>query len=75
MIYLKSILVGLVAVLVSAVVVVFVAFVGLAVWRWAHGGNSIDFTLGFSGRSPVNWILPVFIFGAASYWEYRRLSR
>jgi TRAP-type C4-dicarboxylate transport system permease small subunit len=80
MICLKSVLVGLVALLVSAVVVVFVAFIGLGVWEWArggwaHGGSSIDFTLGFSGRSPVDWTLPILIFFAAFYWEYRRLSR
>jgi hypothetical protein len=80
MIYLKSVLIGLVAVLVSTVVVVLVAFVGLGVWEWAHGGwehggSSIDFTLGFSGRSPVDWTLPILIFGAGFYWEYRRLSR
>ena len=80
MIYLKSTLIGLAAVLVSAVVVVFVAFVGLGVWErahggWAHGGSSMDFTLGFSGRSPVDWTLPILIFVAAFYWEHRRLSR
>jgi hypothetical protein len=80
MIYLKSVLIGLVAVLVSGIVVVFVAFVGLGVWEWVHagrvyGGSSIDFTLGFSGRSPVDWTLPIVIFVAAFYWEYRRLSR
>jgi H+/Cl- antiporter ClcA len=83
MIYLKSVLIGLVALIVSAVVVVFVvfvAFVGLGVWDWAHGGrghggSSIDFTIGFSGRSPVDWTLPILIFAAAFYWEYRRLSR
>ena len=73
MIYLKSALVGLLGLAVSAAAIILIEFVFAAVWIRAHGGDESVFVR-FSNRSPFIWGLALFIFGAAFYWEYRKLS-
>jgi len=74
MIYLKSILVGALALVAFASAVLCTEFVAAAIWIRAHGGNESVFVT-FSNRSPFIWPIGLFIFGAGFYWEYRRLAR
>jgi hypothetical protein len=74
MIYFKSVVAGLLAVVASAAAIMIMFFLAAAIWMWVHGGN-LDLSIGLITKSPSAWIAPFLIFGAAFYWEYRRLSR
>jgi sterol desaturase/sphingolipid hydroxylase (fatty acid hydroxylase superfamily) len=73
MIYLKSVLVGLLGLAVSAAAMILIEFVFAAIWIRAHGGDQSVF-IRFSTRSPFIWGLALFIFASAFYWNYHRLS-
>ena len=68
MIYLKSVVVGLLVVFLGAVVVA--ATILIRIWT-AHSGV---FTMALNLRSPFLWGVLLLIFGAGFYWEYRRTS-
>lgn len=72
MIYVKSVLVGLVAVAAVLLAIMGVAFLVGELWLRTRSG-ALDFSIGFD-LSPLNWLVLALIFGAAFYWEYRRLS-
>ena len=42
-------------------------------FRLRTRSGALDFSIGFD-LSPLNWLVLALIFGAAFYWEYRRLS-
>jgi len=74
MIYFKSIVAGLLAVVASAAAIMIMIFVAAAIWMRVHGSN-LDLSIVLITRSPSAWIAPSLIFGAAFCWGYRRLSR
>lgn len=74
MIIFKSVVVGILAVVATAAIVMSALFVAGAIWIWVHRGNA-DFSIALIPRPPSNWIAPSLIFVAGFYWEYRRLSR
>jgi uncharacterized BrkB/YihY/UPF0761 family membrane protein len=73
MIYFKSIVAGLLAVLAFAAALMIMIFSASAIWMWVHGGN-VDLSIGIVTRSPSSWIAPFLIFGVAFSWKYRRLT-
>jgi hypothetical protein len=73
MIYIKSILVGILGLVVSIVVLASIWYVGLQVWIRVRGGNNF-YSLSISLWSPLIWGFVLLIFAAGFYWEYRRLS-
>jgi hypothetical protein len=77
MILLKSILAGLISVIVAAIVLP----VGIGyylTWRLQREKPGQAITIGFdpvaAARSPVIWILAAVFFSLGFYWEYRRLK-
>jgi hypothetical protein len=72
-IYCKSVLVGLLALVVSVIVLGSVLYVGLQAWIRLHGGSYLG-GITLSLKSPLLWGVILLIFGAGFYWEYRRLS-
>jgi hypothetical protein len=74
MIYFKSVLVGILALVVSIVVLASIWYVGLQVWIRLRGGRSHFYSISISLSSPLLWGSVLLIFGAGFYWEYRRLS-
>jgi hypothetical protein len=72
-IYLKSALVGLVAVAAVLSAIMGVAFLVGELWLRTHSG-ALDFSIGLN-LLPLSWVVPALVFGAAFYWGYRRLSR
>jgi hypothetical protein len=74
MIYIKSVLAGIIAVVVSIVVLATIWDVGLRVWIRLRSGGSGFYSIHISLSSPLLWGFGLLIFGAGFYWEYRRLS-
>ena len=77
MILLKSILAGLIAVIVAAIVLP----VGVAyylTWRIQRDKPGPEIAIGFdpvsAASSPVSWIITAIVFSLGFYWEYRRLK-
>jgi len=69
MVYIKSIIAGVLALLLVPVLVATIIFVAVSVL-----GLGIDMVR-WHPESPVFWLLAVIIFGAGFLWEYRRLSK
>jgi heme/copper-type cytochrome/quinol oxidase subunit 2 len=72
MMYLKSILMGMAALIVSLIVYVAISVLPLvAQWRDSGSGGigivSTNFTIG-----PVFWIVAALIFAAGFWWQFRR---
>jgi uncharacterized membrane protein len=72
MIYLKSVLVGMAALIVSLILYVAISVLPLvAQWRDSGSGGigivSTNFTIG-----PVFWIVAALIFAAGFWWQFRR---
>ena len=74
MIYFKSVLVGILALVVSIVVLASIWYVGLQVWIRSRGSESHFHSISINLGSPLLWGSVLIIFGAGFYWEYRRLS-
>jgi hypothetical protein len=75
MVYVKSILAGLAAVIVSAVVLPIVALMAPTV-RYRRGGYAgIGFDPSWLAHWHFAWVVGAVIFGAAFYWEFQRLSK
>ena len=70
MIYLKSVLMGVAALVVSLIlfVAIYVLLPVVAQWRGA-GSGGIGITIG-----PTFWIVAALIFAAGFWWELRRAS-
>ena len=73
MVYLRSIIAGVVALLLAAVLIQAIVIVAAIV----HGsyGNARWVLLFHWHVVPIDLLLPIIIFGAGFYWEYRRLSK
>jgi hypothetical protein len=75
MVYVKSILAGLAAVIVSAVVLPIVALMAPTV-RYRRGGYPrVGFDPSWLAHWHFAWVVGGVIFGAAFYWEFQRLSK
>jgi len=77
MLLLKSILAGLIAVIVAAIVLP----AGIAyylMWTTHPDKPGQEIAVGFdpvyAARSPVSWIIAALVFALGFYWEYRRLK-
>jgi hypothetical protein len=72
-VYLRSIIAGVVALLLATVLIQAIIFVAAII----HGSNgNARWVLLFRWHVvPIDWLLPIIIFGAGFYWEYRRLSK
>jgi hypothetical protein len=71
MIYLKSVLVGILGLITFAAALLCTEFVAAAIWIRSHDGNESVF-VHFSNRSPLVWIIALFIFGFGFRWKYRK---
>lgn len=71
MVYLKSVLVGLVAMLLA--LIGFVAVVMFWATRGVQGAVSVDVI--YLVGSPLLWLIVVGGFAAGFWWEFRRASR
>jgi hypothetical protein len=75
MVYVKSILAGLAAVVVSAVVLPIVALMAPTV-RYRRGGyQGIGFDPSLLVHWPVAWVVGAVVFSAGFYWEFQRASK
>jgi hypothetical protein len=74
MTYLKSALVGILALIAFAGIALCVELVAATIWIRAHSGNESVF-VGFSLKSPFVWTIALLIFGVGFWWEYRSLTR
>jgi uncharacterized BrkB/YihY/UPF0761 family membrane protein len=74
-IYLKSVIAGLLALVLAAVVIVVIGTTILAFLLFVYGavGIGIDMPRWHLG-SPLSWLPAIIIFSAGFYWNYRRLS-
>jgi len=78
MIYLKSVVAGILALVASAMVILTIMIIILVavVWRYKPDGIdipriSIDWPS--AAKTPFFWLILLLIFGAGFYWEFRRL--
>ena len=76
MIYVKSILVGIAALMVSSILFVIVlAVILFAPWRRPESGGIGAVSIGIGPVSWIAlWIVAVLIFAAGFWWEFRRAS-
>jgi hypothetical protein len=79
MIYVKSILAGLLALIVVPVCLLVIVVVGLVIYALVHPTSSFDGSVGWDPiripMNPVLWSVPVLIFLIGFIWEYRRLAK
>jgi uncharacterized BrkB/YihY/UPF0761 family membrane protein len=79
MIYVKSILAGLLALVVIPVCLLVMVVVGMMIYTLAHstlGEGSIGWDpISLIRMNPIFWPVPVFIFFTGFIWEYRRLAK
>ena len=81
MLYVKSVLAGLIALIVVPIGVLVIAVVAIVIYSLVHppsGEGSIGWdpiSLWWGLNHPVVWFIPVLIFLAGSLWEYRRLTK
>ncbi len=75
MIYLKSVIAGILTLVLFAVLApVIVPPVIRFAYRLEEGAQ-VSWDLRFLSKSPVFWTLVLLIFGLGFYWEFRRLSK
>jgi hypothetical protein len=74
MIYLKSVLVGLLGLVAFGVVIIVAALGATAVRDGTRSGLEFEF-VGIDLRAPFISGLALLVFARAFYWEYRKLSR
>lgn len=78
MIYIKSLLAGLLAVLVACISVPVIAVIGLIVYSMIHRSQE-EGSIGWDPislvkMSPMIWFIAALIFCAGFLWEFRRLT-
>jgi hypothetical protein len=72
MIYLKSVLMGIAALIVALIVYVVISVLPLvAQWR-DSGSGGIGIVSGNVAIGPVFWIVAALIFAAGFWWQFRR---
>jgi len=79
MIYLKSLLAGLLAIVAACIVLPVLTVVGLIVYSMIHRSQE-EGSIGWDPISLVRmnprvWVIAALIFCAGFIWEYRRLAR
>jgi hypothetical protein len=76
--YVKSILAGLLALIVVPVCLLVIVVVGTVIYALVHptpGEGSIGWDpISLIPMNPMLWSVPVFIFFTGFIWEYRRLA-
>jgi len=79
LIYVKSVLVGLLALIAIPILLIGILIFGLVTYTLIHptrGEGSTGWDLVSLARSnPIVWFVPVLIFLSGFLWEYRRLSK
>ena len=70
-VYLKSIIVGILALLAAAVLIPTIL---IGVVLLIHRPDGIDMPR-WHVESPLFWLLAIIIFGAGFFWEFQRLSK
>jgi len=79
MIYVKSILAGLLALIVVPVCLLVIVVLGMVIYALVHstpGEGSIGWDpISLIRTNPMLWSVPVFIFFVGFIWEYRRLAK
>jgi uncharacterized BrkB/YihY/UPF0761 family membrane protein len=79
MIYVKSILVGLLALMLVPVCLLAIVVVGMVIYTSVHppsGEGAIGWDpISLWRASPMVWFIPVLIFFMGFIWEYRRLAK
>jgi hypothetical protein len=73
MIYLKSLLAGLCAVVLSAILYVLALVAWMLSYTFAESSGRVG-AVSF-GIGPTQWIVGALIFAAGFWWEFRRESR
>jgi hypothetical protein len=76
MIYFKSILMGVAALLVSLILFVAISLLPLlAQWRDSRSGSGgVGITTRFITIGPIFWIIAALIFAAGFWWQFQRAS-
>jgi hypothetical protein len=79
MIYVKSIVVGLLALILVPVCLFVIVVVGMVIYLLVHptpGEGSIGWDpISLIHMNPLLWSVPVFLFFTGFIWEYRRLAK
>jgi hypothetical protein len=79
MIYVKSVLAGLLALIVAPICVLVILVVAMVIYALVHstsGEGSIGWDpISLVHTNPMLWSIPVLIFLMGFIWEYRRLAK
>lgn len=79
MIYVKSILAGLLALIVVPVCLLVIAVAGTVIYALVHptpGEGSIGLDpISLTHQNPIAWFLLPLVFFASFIWEYQRLAK
>ena len=79
MIYVKSLLVGLLAVLGATFLLLVAAVAGIVAYNAIHppsGEEQIGWDpISLTRQNPIVWLIVALIFCAGFFWEYKRLAR
>jgi hypothetical protein len=79
MIYVKSIVAGLLALIVVPVCLLFIVVVGMVIYTLVHppsGEGSIGWDpISLVRMNPMLWSIPVIVFFMGFIWEYRRIAK
>jgi hypothetical protein len=71
MIYIKSILVGIVMAFVATILCV-VGSMYILLRRYPPPPGAVEVAFDLRSISPLFWLIPVVTFGLGFYWEFRR---
>jgi hypothetical protein len=79
-IYVKSILAGLLALIAVPVCLLAIIVVGMVIYVMVHHPTPGEGSIGWDPISLVHtnprlWAVPIFIFSIGCIWEYRRLAK
>jgi uncharacterized BrkB/YihY/UPF0761 family membrane protein len=79
MIYVKSVLAGLLALIVVPICVLVILVAAIVIYNLVHpasGEGSIGWDpISLWRANPIVWFIPVLIFLMGFIWEYRRLAK
>jgi len=80
MIYVKSVLAGLIALIVVPIFLIGVLIVGVLIYTFVHPTTQGEGSVGWDpislwGMNPILWFIPALTFLTGFIWEYRRLTR
>jgi len=76
MLYLRSVVAGIVALVIASVVLPIVGILLLTLMARPRAGTTIGFDpISIAKSSPTVWLIGLIVFVSGFYWEYRRLVR